>query len=137
MNLIHDIINSHISCSCAQCKNNKTCSNKSNGICPKANIIDKQTLLDEAVTVIKENVVQSQNTKMQYISKGSKYTYNDNITPLHKYYVSFINDVLNNIRLGKTDYVFNLEQVKDILRYEPDIEVTYQDDFCYEIRSGK
>ena len=136
MKLIHDIINNHISCSCAQCKNNKTCSN-SNGICPKANIIDKQTLLDEAVTAIKENVVQSQNTKMKYISKGSKYTYNDNVTPLHKYYVSFINDVLDNIRLGKTDYVFNLEQVKDIMRYEWNIEVTYQDDFCYEIRSSK
>lgn len=136
MDLVKDIINSKIRCSCAQCKRKETCQSKTNGICPQANITNKQSLLDEALAMIKENATQSQNTKMNYISKGSKYTYNDNVTPLHKYYVSFINDVLNNIRLGKTDYVFNLEQVKDIIRYEPDIEVTYQDDFCYEIKKN-
>lgn len=134
MDLVKDIINSKIRCSCTQCKNKETCLSKTNGICSKASIKNKQALLDEALTTMKENIVQSKDTKMNYISQGSKYTYNDNVTPLHRYYVSFINDVLNNIRLGKKDYVFNLEQVKDIIRYEPDIEVTYQDDFCYEVK---
>lgn len=134
MDLVKDIINSKIKCSCSQCNKKEACVSKNNNICSQANISNKQTLLDEALTVMKENAVHSQDTKMKCTSKGSKYTYNDNITPLHKYYVSFINDVLNNIRLGKKDYVFNLEQVKDIIRYEPDIEVTYQDDFCYEIK---
>lgn len=136
MDLVNDIINSHIKCSCLQCKDKFKCNNKDNGMCSNININNKQYLLDEAISEIRSNLPEIQKTKMSYAFGGSKYTYDDNVTTLYKYYVSFINNVLDNIRHGETDYVFNLSQIKDIMKYERDIEVTYQDDFCYEIKSS-
>ena len=134
MDLVNDIINNHIKCSCFQCKNKFKCADSGKGICGSMDINNKQYLLDEALAEIKSNLPKTQRTKMNYAFSRSKYTYDDNVTTLYKYYVAFINDILRNIRRGETDYVFNLEQVKDILRYERDIDVTYQDDFCYEIK---
>ena len=35
-----------------------------------------------------------------------------------EYFRTFINDILRNIRKGKTDYCFNYEQIKELLKYE-------------------
>lgn len=48
------------------------------------------------------------------------------------YFVFLIRDVLSQIRHGHTDYVFSLEQVEELLRYEPRVKVTLEDSSgCY------
>lgn len=44
---------------------------------------------------------------------------------LDSYYIGLINDMLNSIRLGKEAWVFNLNQLADIFRFEPNVDVTY------------
>ena len=49
-----------------------------------------------------------------------------------------INSVLSEIRKGKKDYAFHLEQIKEIMRFEPRITVRYIPDAgAYEIRIEK
>ena len=38
----------------------------------------------------------------------------------YQYYCEFINDILSNIRRGKTDYCFYIYQVSELLKYEHD-----------------
>lgn len=38
----------------------------------------------------------------------------------YQYYCDFINDILFQIRIGKTDYCFYIYQIADILKYEHD-----------------
>lgn len=41
------------------------------------------------------------------------------------FYVELVNDSLWLIRHGRTAYVFSLDHIVDILRFEPDVKVTY------------
>lgn len=62
-------------------------------------------------------------------------SYNDKIPTLDYYYVLFVNSVLSEIRKGGVDYAYNLEQIKEIMRFEPDITITYiADAGAYEVR---
>lgn len=50
----------------------------------------------------------------------------------YTYYKKFINDVLNNIREGNIDYCFYIGQIKELLRFEPDLKVNLRD-FYFEV----
>jgi len=45
------------------------------------------------------------------------------IPTLNRYYIAFMNDVLNEIRHGRTSYVFNFQQVAELMKFEPNINV--------------
>lgn len=45
------------------------------------------------------------------------------VDTLDNTYVRFINDVLGQIRKGKTDHCYYIYQISDLLRFEPDIDV--------------
>jgi hypothetical protein len=62
-------------------------------------------------------------------------TYNDKVSTLDEYYVGLINDSLDLIRHGKSAYVFSFGQIKDIMRFESDIDIKYVEGF-YEIRKA-
>lgn len=51
--------------------------------------------------------------------------HNDKKTTLSRYYREMINDSLRLIRWGKVAYVYKEEHIKDILRFHPEINVTY------------
>ena len=62
-------------------------------------------------------------------------SYNDKVTTLDEYYVLLVNSVLSEIRKGSVDYAYSLEQIRDIMRFEPDITVRYiADAGAYEVR---
>lgn len=56
---------------------------------------------------------------------------------LDTYYVQLINDALKSIRSHEPAFVFSLAQMKDIFRFEPDVEVSYSErDEVYYIRKA-
>ena len=50
------------------------------------------------------------------------------------YYSTAINDSLKEIRKYETAFLYNLREVKDILRFEPDINIIYSDGIYYAKR---
>lgn len=52
-------------------------------------------------------------------------------TTLDEYYVEFINDTLKLIRCGETAYIFSLEQVREILHFEPSTKFVLQEGIYY------
>ena len=74
--------------------------------------------------------------KLRYDLQFSRYGFvDDGVTSLDTYYVQMINDTLEQIRIGKVAYVYNLWQVQDVMRYEPLIDVRYiADAGAYEIK---
>lgn len=59
---------------------------------------------------------------------------NDGISSLDEYYVKLINDVLFDIRHCKPAWVFSLQQVAEIFKFEPNVRVTYdKDDMVFYI----
>ena len=49
-------------------------------------------------------------------------------------YEQFINDILDTIRHGETDYCYYIFQIRDLLMYEPRLKAKWlQDDDCFDI----
>lgn len=49
-------------------------------------------------------------------------------------YGHFINDILDVIHLGKTEYCYYIFQIRDLLRYEPQLKAKWlQEDECFEV----
>ena len=77
-------------------------------------------------------VPQSKDNKLKRKVQGYYNTYygivDDKVTTLDNYYVSFINDCLALLRKGQPAYVFKVEHIRDVLRFERDIKVEYLKD---------
>ena len=94
--------------------------------------------MDNALNYLRTTIVKAKCEKKltRYIQHDGK-SYNDGITTLDGYYVQLINTALAEIRRGRSDYVYSLEQVRDIMRFEPLISVRYiAFAGAYEIRKG-
>ena len=50
---------------------------------------------------------------------------NDGVDTLDNYYVNYINSVLRAVRDNKRIWVFNWDQLAEVFRFEPDVQVTY------------
>lgn len=68
----------------------------------------------------------------RYAKKSCGITYDNDTTD--SYYVELINDTLSQIRNFEPAYVFTIGQIRDVLRFEPDVTISRYDDCCYEIR---
>lgn len=88
----------------------------------------KYTNIDQIVCNLRESNIPAKERRLVRRTTKSKYCTDDYIPTTDMYYVSFINNVLRNIRHGEVDYIFKIEQLKELLRYEPDLEVSYADD---------
>jgi len=54
---------------------------------------------------------------------------------LYDWYIKFINNILRNIRRYEVDYCFTFGQIKDLLKFEPNIKITYvQNGKCFEVK---
>lgn len=58
-------------------------------------------------------------------------TTDDRITPTYAYHRRMINDCLRDIRAGRITYAYTELAVKDILRFEPNISLSYKDGVFY------
>lgn len=94
--------------------------------------------MDYVVDSLRGIVPQSKDIKLKRHVESDNKCFDDGVTTLDAYYVQLINSALDEIRNGKADYVFNFEQIKDIMRFEPRITIRYiADAECYEIRKEK
>lgn len=57
---------------------------------------------------------------------------NENEETGNTYYIKFINDVLKNIRKGEIEYCYYIGQVRELLRFIPDLKVRLGD-FYFEV----
>lgn len=91
--------------------------------------------MDYVIDSLRDTVLASNEDKLKRHVASDNKCFDDGVTTLDAYYVQLINSVLSEIRRGKADYVFSVEQIKDIMCFEPRIIVRYiADAECYEIR---
>lgn len=57
---------------------------------------------------------------------------NENEETGNTYYIKFVNDVLKNLRKGEIEYCYYIGQVKELLRFLPDLKVRLCD-FYFEV----
>lgn len=103
--------------------------------CPEFYPSNMTAFMNYVIDSLRDTVLVSNEDKLKRYVLNDNKCYNDGIATLDAYYVQLINSVLSEIRRGKADYVFSVEQIKDIMRFEPRIIVRYiADAECYEIR---
>lgn len=135
MNLHSELKKVGVSHDCSQCCCS-CCGRKE--ACTKFYPSNMAVFMNYVVESLRDIVPQSKDSKLKRHVTSDGKCYDDGITTLDSYYVQLINSVLSEIRKGKADYVFNFEQIKDIMRFEPRITVRYiADAECYEIRKEK
>lgn len=87
----------------------------------------EQLGFDKCIQILRDNNIQTSENYLPYIAKENSHVYYDDIPSTYEYYRRFINDVLRNIRNGNVDYVFRLYQIQELLRFEPDLHIDYDD----------
>lgn len=81
---------------------------------------------------LRKMIVPCEKRRLSYkILKSRGVVYRDADSSLDEYYVSMINDTLKCIRSGETAYLFSLEQVVEILRFEPNVNCVLCDGMYY------
>ena len=84
--------------------------------------LNKPTKETKLISIAKYHIVNSNYSALSCGNNETNYTY----------YVKFINDVLKSILKGKVDYCYNIGQVKELLRFIPDLKVSLCD-FYFEV----
>lgn len=133
MKFTKDLIHHNIPYSCEQCCFKLSCQKKIPCSIFYPDNMDK--FLEGAVTYLKESIPLSKDAilKRHATVSLSSYGAKSDTTTLDGYYVRMINDTLSQIRKGKTAYIFNINQIKEILRFERNIQIKVNE--CgYEIR---
>lgn len=100
--------------------------------CKHFSLLDDSQFESVILPYLREHTPPSNKKRLtQHILKNRDITYTDLKPTLDEYYVSMINDTLHEIRSGRTAYIFNLEQVRDIIRFEPRAEFTLYEGIYY------
>lgn len=90
---------------------------------------EKKKWIDGEIVKLRKTVVPSRERRLHSpnVAPGRRdgVVYQD--TQYH-WYVQLINDVLGEIRHGRAAYVFRLDHVKEILRFEPNAKFNYLSD---------
>lgn len=122
-------------CKCSNCTYSEDiCSEEVNGqgceyyeMADCLNINDKISIVRDYIKSLGSGLVGKKLTRSVYRCVNMGITYDD-INSIDHYYVNLINDCLYNIRHRKNAWVFNLDQLAEIFRFEPDVQVTYDED---------
>lgn len=134
MNLHIDLKKAHIPHSCKSCC--RKCINRAEA-CESFYPENMREFLDYAINTLRGTVEPSREKTMKRNVINDSRSYNDGITTLDGYYVQLINTALAEIRRGKADYLYCFEQIRDVIRFEPDITARYiAEAGAYEIRKG-
>lgn len=113
---------------------------KTNNISFKNRTINADTYCAELLRLLKIINAPSKQKCMSvreyasHICNSYAKLYNDKKTTLSRYYKEMINDSLKLIRKGKVAYLYKEEHIEDVLRFEPEINVTYDGTaFCVSL----
>ena len=86
---------------------------------------DMDDFMEYVVDALMETVVPSKDKKLKRRPVKSKIPYDDKIPTMDYYYVALVNDTLSEIRRGYEAYIFNFEQLRDVMSFEPSVFVEY------------
>ncbi len=134
MNLHNDLQKARIPHSCADCC--RKC-NRNATACQLFYPENFEGFLEYAVDYLSERAVPCREKKLKRHVVPDRKCHNDGIPTLDSYYVMFINSVLSEIRKGRVDYVFNFEQIAELLRFEKIVIRYIPDGGSYEVRMEK
>lgn len=136
MNFGKDLSRSSIPYSCDQCIMKHSC-NQFGYRCVKFYPENMDIFLDNAIAYLETNTSLSKDKRMKRRVGRNKDVglSSDAVTPLDDYYVGLINDSVSQVRKGKTAYVFSIDQIRDVLRFEKGIHVRYSDGY-YSIKKS-
>lgn len=128
MNLHNDLMKVKVVHGCENCcrKNcrYKNCSSDSPA-CENFYPENSSKFMEYVLDELRKNITPSSEKKLKRHVVPDGKSYNDKVTTLDEYYVLLVNSVLSEIRKGGVDYAYSLEQIRDIMRFEPDITVKY------------
>ncbi|MBO6232160.1 MAG: hypothetical protein IK990_03715 [Ruminiclostridium sp.] len=121
MNLHNDLMKAKIEHDCSQCS--YKCGKRS--ACEDFVPEDMDDFMEYVVDALMETVVPSKDKKLKRRPVKSKIPYDDKIPTMDYYYVALVNDTLSEIRRGYEAYIFNFEQLRDVMSFEPSVFVEY------------
>ena len=114
--------------SCRDCLFFNTC--KKDEPCNYFSPVDEDDYAERLLKMLKKNISPS---TTHYLGSGMRdiKTSDDGVTPTYSYHRRMINDCLRDIRAGRIVYAYTELAIKDILRFEPDINLSYKDGVFY------
>ena len=114
--------------SCRDCLFFNTC--PKDKPCEYLSPVDEDDYAEKLLEMLKKNISPS---PTHYLGGGfrDRKTTDDGLTPTYSYHRRMINDCLRDIRAGRITYVHTELAVKEILRFEPLISLTYKDGVFY------
>ena len=141
MNLHNDLMKVKVVHDCSDCCR-KNCRYKSCGsdspACENFYPENSSEFMGYVLDELRKNITPSKEKKLKRHAVPDGKSYNDKVTTLDEYYVLLVNSVLSEVRKGGTDYAYSLEQISDIMRFEPNISVKYiADAGAYEVRKRR
>lgn len=135
MNLHNDLVKVNLAHGCEDC--GIKCK-YSGAACENFRPKNISKFMDHVLDSLRENITPCNEKILKRHAVFDGKCYDDKITTLDEYYVLLVNSVISEVRKGGYDYAYSLEQVRDIMRFEPDISVKYIADVgAYEIRKRK
>lgn len=135
MNLHNDLRKVGIKHSCENCcRNCVNCNTACEDFYPEY----ITEFMDYAINFLRKTVELSRENKLKRNVIRDEKSFNDKVSTLDYYYVLLVNTALSEIRKGKSDYVYSFEQIRDIMRFEPNITAKYiAEAGAYEIRKAR
>lgn len=135
MNLHNDLVKVKVAHSCEDCR--KKCKNSASAcenFCPK----NEDRFMEYVLEGLRKNITPSNEKFLKRHAVSDGKCYDDKVTTLDEYYVLLVNSVIDQVRKGSYDYAYSLEQISDVMRFEPDISVKYIADVgAYEVRKRR
>lgn len=116
--------------SCRNCYWNYQCCE--DNACEDFTLLDEETFESIILPDIRDRIKPRPERKLSrnyYRNRGV--VYEDGCDTLDAYYVKMINDTLDEIRHGRLAYIFTLEQVEEVLSFEPLADVMLEDGIYY------
>ena len=132
MNLHNDLMKVKIVHDCENCCHK---CRKCGVTCENFYPVNSSEFMEHVLDELRQNITPSKEKKLKRHAVPDWKSYNDKVTTLDEYYVLLVNSVLSEVRKGGVDYAYSLEQIRDIMRFEPNITVNYIPSAgAYEVR---
>lgn len=115
---------------CKICMFYKSCHKTDEEQCEYLTPVDEDGYCEELMNRLRSKNKPFGRNEAERVPRN-QYLHYDSVPSLHGYYKSYIKDCLSEIRSGRTAYLYKEKQIACLLRFEPDINVTYQDGVFY------
>ena len=114
--------------SCNDCIWGDMCSE--NTPCHHIQFLSEEYFQDVVLPRIRESITPRRERRLsRKVIKSSGVDYSGE--SLDSYYIAMINDCLSEIRKHRTAFIFNVDQIREVLSFEPDANIEINDGIFY------